>query len=432
MTSRQKRILTFLGLSNVLVFCILVPAAFYLQSLPARPDPPPPLTSTAVLKAQLQVTPVFVASTVRAVAAQGKVVPARYAALSFPDPGLVTEVLVKVGDRVDTSQVLARLDTRPLEMQLARAEADLASAQAEANSATAQADADLAIARAKLNQLRRGPREEDLSAARQAIKSAQAAYDALLKPADNEVILLKADMDKTKAQVDRAQAAYDKIGGDSNPNSGMTPERANLQMAWVEYQKALALYNLKTNPTDAQIQQALAGLQTAKDNLAKLSPTAEDIAVAEANVNAAKTIRDQLPSQAHINAAKVARDIATENLNRASLMAPYAGTVVAMDLRVGEHVPAGIPVMYVADTAVMQIETTDLTELDVVKVKEGDRVTVTLDAIPGLELNGNVANIKSLGQAQQGDLLYTIAVKLNQQDARLRWNMTAKVNFAPK
>jgi HlyD family secretion protein len=327
------------------------------------------------------------------VVAEGKVVPVKGAALSFSVAGTVSQVLVSVGERVNAGTVIARLDTRQLELQLAQAEANLAAAQA------------------RHAQLKRGPSAQEVAAAQQALKSAEAAYENLLHPLPNELIALKTDVEKAKAQVDRAQAAYDRIGGDSNPFAAMTMERAALQMAWLDYQKALALYNQRVNPSEAQIQQALAAIQTAKSNLARLTPTADDIAAAEANVQA----------------ARAARDLAADALARAQLVAPFAGEVVALDLRVGEQVGVGVPVARIADTTAFQVETVDLTEINVINVKQGDPATITVDAIPELELTGKVASIRGYGENRQGDIVYTIVITLDKQDPRLRWNMTAKV-----
>lgn len=329
------------------------------------------------------------------VVAEGKVVPVKGAALSFQVAGTVAEILVNVGARVESGAVIARVDTKPLDLQLAQAEANYAAAVA------------------KHAQIKRGPTTQDATAAQQAVKSAEAAYENLLRPPQNDLIALKSDVEKAKAQVDRAQAAYDRIGGDSNPFANMTLERAALQTAWLDYQKGIALYNSRINPSDAQIQQAIAAIQNAKSNLSKLTPTAEDLAASEANVNA----------------AKAARDIAADTLSRAKLTAPFAGTIVAIEPKVGEQVAVGAPVARVADTSNFQIETTDLTEINIVNVKEGDAATVTLDAITDLELTGQVASIKGFGENKQGDIVYTVVVKLDKQDPRLRWGMTAKVTI---
>jgi HlyD family secretion protein len=327
--------------------------------------------------------------------AEGKVTPVKGAALSFPTGGTVTQVSVALGDQVKAGQVLAQQDTKQLEFQLAQAEANLAAAQA------------------KLNQLKRGPTADDLAAAQQNLASAQAAYDNLMHPSPNDLTALKADMDKAKAALDQAQAAYDRVGGDSNPNAGELPQRAALQSASIDYQKAQTAYNAKLNPTNAQVQSALAAVQTAKDQLAKLQPTADDLAVAQANVNA----------------AQAARDLAAEQVAKAKLVAPFAGTVASVDIDAGEFAAPGATVVQLADTSNWQIETTDLTELNIANVREGMPVTLTFDAVPELQLSGKVTKIKPYGESKQGDIVYTVFITPDQQDARLRWNMTAKVTI---
>jgi len=178
-------------------------------------------------------------------------------------------------------------------------------------------------------------------------------------------------------------------------------------------QTAQTALNSKLTPSDAQVQQALAAISTAKDQLAKLTPTSDDIAAADANVKA----------------MQAARDLAAEQLSRTKLVAPFDGTVASVDINVGEQAVPGTPVIRLANTANMQVETTDLTELNVVNVKEGDPATLTFDAIPDLELTGKVASIKGFGDNKQGDIVYTVVIKLDKQDPRLRWNMTAKVSL---
>ena len=144
---------------------------------------------------------------------------------------------------------------------------------------------------------------------------------------------------------------------------------------------------------------------------------------------AAATPEDLAASEANVNVAKAARDLAADALARAKLVAPFDGTIVAIEPKVGEQVGIGVPVVRLADTTNFQVETTDLTEINIVNVKEGDAATVTLDAIPELELTGKVASIKGFGENKQGDIVYTVVIKLDKQDPRLRWNMTAKVTI---
>ena len=82
-------------------------------------------------------------------------------------------------------------------------------------------------------------------------------------------------------------------------------------------------------------------------------------------------------------------------LANAEVRAPFPGVITDLNLKVGEFAASGQPVITVADNTQWVVKTTDLTEIDVVKIKEGQPVTVTLDALPGVELNGNVFSISN-------------------------------------
>ena len=113
------------------------------------------------------------------------------------------------------------------------------------------------------------------------------------------------------------------------------------------------------------------------------------------------------------------------------LKAPFAGIVANLDVRPGEYVQPGVSFASLADVTAFQVETTDLTELNVTRTREGQPVKLTFDAVQGLELPGKVTRIKALGTKERGDILYTVTVKPDRQDDRLLWNMTAAVNIEP-
>jgi HlyD family secretion protein len=122
--------------------------------------------------------------------------------------------------------------------------------------------------------------------------------------------------------------------------------------------------------------------------------------------------------------------LAQVTLAEAELRAPFAGTIAALDVQVGEYVAPGTPVVQLADLATWQIETTDLTERNILRIRAGSQATVTFDAIPDLELHGTVSRIRPLGENKQGDITYTVTIMPDQQDSRLYWNMTASVTIA--
>ena len=82
-----------------------------------------------------------------------------------------------------------------------------------------------------------------------------------------------------------------------------------------------------------------------------------------------------------------------------------------------------------ADLSKWVVKTTDLTEIDVVNIEEGEPVTLTLDAMPDVELDGHVLSIAQSFAEKQGDIVYEVTILLAEAQPGMRWGMTAQVNF---
>ncbi len=246
--------------------------------------------------------------------------------------------------------------------------------------ALVQAEANLRSAESGVEQARvaydaaRQAEQTGVTAAEQRVADAAAAYDRALKTTDND------ELAAARAEVADAQARLDKLRGD---------ERAG----------AIAV--------------AEAAVAEARANLARLKAGASETQIAEA--------------RAEVQRATAALQAAQTQLDELSLRAPFAGLIAAVDVRPGEYVSPGATVINLGDPSAWQIETTDLTELSIVKVQPEAPVTITFDALPGVEMQGRVTRIRELGENRQGDITYRVIVTPAQQDARLRWNMTASV-----
>jgi multidrug resistance efflux pump len=135
-------------------------------------------------------------------------------------------------------------------------------------------------------------------------------------------------------------------------------------------------------------------------------------------------------AQARLDNATSAVKSAERALNNLDLLAPFAGTVTDLNsLSVGQWVAAGRSVVTLADLSEWFVETKDLTELDVVSVKEGQKVNITADAIKDTTFTGSVVSIKKDYTERSGDVLYTVRIKLDKGSDLLRWGMTVQVTF---
>ena len=112
-----------------------------------------------------------------------------------------------------------------------------------------------------------------------------------------------------------------------------------------------------------------------------------------------------------------------------SVLAPFDGTVADLNAKVGSSINAGEIAVTVADFSDWLIKTTDLTEIDVVNLEEGQPVSITLDAIPDAQLTGEILSIGQTYAENQGDVVYEVTVRLDDTDPAMRWGMTAAVNF---
>jgi HlyD family secretion protein len=112
------------------------------------------------------------------------------------------------------------------------------------------------------------------------------------------------------------------------------------------------------------------------------------------------------------------------------LRAPFDGTVVDINVSVNQMVGPETWAVVVADFSQWYADTSDLSELDVVKVSVGQTVTVTADALPGVTMTSVVEEISAAPKTQSGDVLYTVHIRMEEVDPLLRWGMTMEVTFS--
>jgi multidrug resistance efflux pump len=308
--------------------------------------------------------------------AEGRVEPIRFTNLALNASGLVTEVLSAEGDRVEAGQVIARLENpqaKTLESARVDALQELTSAYAAVRDAQYQLD-NFDV-----------PSE---FSGMTIIQAVQTTLEKLNKARDN--------FEPYKNLSDK-WLAPDKRAIDTGVYRDVAKRyKKELDDAWADYRKAIRWLNLESS------------LETAQARLGRAQKDYEDL---------------QDPAFSEDTAG------ARAALANAELRASIAGTITKLDLKVGEFVPAGQPVVTIADLSSWVVKTTDLTEIDVVNVSEGQPVEVTLDAVPGIILKGNVLSIGQGYSEKQGDIVYEVTILLNDKNPAMRWGMTAEVKF---
>lgn len=349
--------------------------------------------------------------------AEGRVVPVRDATLSFITGGVVGKVLVTEGDIVTEGQPLIQLvGNEQLEASVAAAELEVLSAEQALNDLNDNLEVERSKAALTLAQ---AEKELDKAKKRMLSKDWQ-------RGSQPQVDIARANYIIAEDGVSQAEEIYDRF--DDRPQDD--PMRAEMfsQLAAAKQVRDKALANLNyllAKPNKLDMDEANANLSVAQANvneavrrlnLLKDGPDANQIALAEAR----------------LKNARLSKEAAVANLEDLELRSPFAGTITSIDIGAGEFATPGTAVAQIADLSVWHVETTDLTELNVSQIKMGQPAMVRFDALEGVDVIGRVTRIKALGENRQGDIVYTVTLKLDPTDAPLHWNMTASVTFLEK
>jgi HlyD family secretion protein len=330
------------------------------------------------------------------VTASGEVVAAQEAQMGFTLAGQVETVNVELGDQVEEGTTLVSLESSSLQAGVAQAEAAL-------EAATAQ-----------LAELESGPRPEEVAAAQAAYDGALAQYNKLKAgPSDEERRIALAALRKAEAALVQAQAAYDEIAWMEEVDE--MPQTLALQLATLDYESALANYELVTRgPSPEDLEVAWASVESAKAQLdiLRAGATAEQLAAAEAAVAQ----------------AEAALEAARASLEQATLTAPFSGTVADLQVSPGQVVVPGQVVLTLADLSSLEVETTDLSERDVTEVQVGQEATVYVEAL-NEDVPGRVALVSPQASTVGGDVVYTVVIALEEQPEGLRLGMSVEVEI---
>jgi HlyD family secretion protein len=384
------------------------------------------------------------------VSASGEVVPARDADLSLPTDGVVSEVLVAEGDEVEAGQVLVRLEAIQQRAAVSQAEAGLRRAQVQLDELKAgprpqeieAGQAAVEAAQAGLARLTEETSPEEVAAAKAALASALASLQRVQKgPDEDEITIAAVDLRRAEISLKQAQWAYDQVAYANDV--GDSPQAAQLEQATLDYQAALAHYHLAVRgPADADVAAARAQLAQAEASLARLQKGASqaDIAGAKAQIQHAKAQlkliqagarpEDIAAAETEVTSAEATLTEARAALADTELRAPFAGTVTALKASPGEVVSplTGQTVLTLADLSRLQVETTDLSERDVARVKVGQKAIAFVQAL-GQDIEGTVVRIASQANTVGGDVVYKVIIELNQPPPELRWGMSVDVEI---
>jgi multidrug efflux pump subunit AcrA (membrane-fusion protein) len=342
------------------------------------------------------------------VVAEGHIVPADDVKMSFLTRGKVGEVLVKKGDMVTADQVLLRMSDHE--------QADAAVAAGELAKINAQQDLDKFNRTAGITTADAWKNYLDSQVVR---ADAERAWEKFDSDAQDKVIDdAKATMEDKAKDLKDFQDTFDKYKDLDKDNTKRKQAKDDLTRAQNDYNEAVRKYEEEARK-GPDLQSALDAAKSEEAEARRKyeavvsGPDAEDLALLQAKLTSADS---------QLTAAKKA-------LDGYEIKAPFAGMVTDLNVIQGETVGPEKWAVQMADFSQWYVDTSDLTELEVVKVKVGDTVKVVADALPDVTMTGVVEDISRNYVSQSGDILYTVNIKLQNVDELIRWGMTVEVTF---
>ena len=185
---------------------------------------------------------------------------------------------------------------------------------------------------------------------------------------------------------------------------------------------------------DREIELAQAKLADAEESLAALfvepdpldvlvkqtaiSLAVESLAEAEETLEEYDTV-DQLEielRQTDVVAARATFETAIVDLERATLRAPFAGIVAAVNIEAGQQVNANTQAIEIADPSIVEVSGS-VDEIDVLFLQVGSQAFVSLEALGTQALQGAVSSIANSGTSQQGIVTYPVTIRVDSSES---------------
>jgi len=392
------------------------------------------------------------------ITADGNIEALSHERLTFGSGGKVGEIAVKEGDKVSKGDVLAKLDTGALE--LAEAQAQVALTQAQ----VALTQAQVAFTQAKLAQQTaehnlkntqdtEGTLELALSNAQIAVRTARFNLEKTIDLYTwSDIKMAKGDVDDARRYLDELLERIGKYlpkddeGNYPSIEEYVFGEDFPKPPGYKLWQRELVHAQSRLNTAEDRLDAMLSGsdpeevaikklqLETAEKaeaeaqkNLDKLS---DELVIKALEVEAAKESVEHAQqnvnlAQQNVDLAQKSRIQASKDLEEATIIAPFDGTVANIDVKEGEFLsPAaytGTTIVELVDPRHMEL-TARVDELDVVKVKTGQKVMISVDAMPGTKLEGLVTFISPVAR-EPGVVLFEDEDEEKEYEVKINFNI---------
>lgn len=387
--------------------------------------------------------------------------------------GEVGNIYARPGYRVSKGDVLASLDPASAPAQIVAAQSEKLTAELALNiiqNSTLQQsqakktleNAQIALEDALHPETLQAQAQENIASAQEALEIAQRNYEiataitpqsaidqayANMILAENKIIETEELLIKLDNQYNRVKANAEYLSEDmyEDARSQIRDAIKQVEFALIQYKRnyenAVARYNellLPPDPVDVAVAEsdlafAIAQLDEAEREWERIKngASAGDLAVLEAKLSDAQRKWERVKDGPHsdditILEARIAAAEAT--LQQLEILAPFDGTVTSVKSQVNDIIKPGTLAFQIDDLSHLFV-TLNVTEIDIHRIKLGQDVIFSFDAVPGQEYYGKIVEIGIVGTKILGATNFKVKAELLDVDDDIRLGMTTSAEI---
>lgn len=312
------------------------------------------------------------------------------AVLPWQTTGTVDNVYVAEGEQVEADSLLADLRQTSLPQAIILAEVELNSARKALDDMETSAETARIAAK------------QSIATYAQAVKAAQYQLDNFTVPTEYTGLDAMEALLLTEGRLDQARAAFEPVKFNSSNDPIRERLKEDLDRAQADYNTAVRRLDL-----EYRLDVARANLEKAEQDYARWEKGPDPADVANAN-------------------ARIAAAQATMNL--VGITAPFTGSITRVLAKVGDQASLGKMAFQIDDLTRLLVDVS-VSEVDINRVRVGQEVSLSFDAILDKLYKGQVVEVSRVGSSTQGIVDFIVTVELSDPDEQVKPGMTAAVNI---
>ncbi|KKU52580.1 MAG: hypothetical protein A3H69_05700 [Candidatus Sungbacteria bacterium RIFCSPLOWO2_02_FULL_47_9] len=185
---------------------------------------------------------------------------------------------------------------------------------------------------------------------------------------------------------------------------------------------SLVTYTGKTNSTLSSLLSIKRTIQDSKEAIVSAEQSIKEKELSLAKLKEGPDTLDIRAKKIAIQQREDALLTAGQALADHYVRAPFNGVIAKVSAKKGDAASAGMALVTLITK--QKIAEVSLNEVDVAKVKVGQKTTLTFDAVSNLSITGSVAEIDAMGTVSQGVVTYSVKIGFDTQDERVKSSMS--------